>query len=116
MVADFEAADRGERGAIKHSILTELGRLLDVAPFETVLYVAGNICEHKPSTKEAIARIRLVRLQRAPAPNDDALCGRIVAVINQYRREHPGMDLDAVCEVLNRVYCAVQELLEAASD
>jgi hypothetical protein len=103
-LADWKGADRNKRGTIKSSILTELGRLLRVAEFDTVLYVADIICKEKPSTKNAIARIRRVRLQRSTPPDKDELFSRLANCVNQYLIEHSEISNADVLAAITQLY------------
>jgi hypothetical protein len=114
-MVDWDAADQNRKGAIKWGILTELGRLAEVAVPEAVRQYAGIICEWKPDTKRGIAFLRRQRLEaiskrddfkvwQASKRDDDLLFNRLAGVMNQYRAEHPEITLAELFAVVDRLH------------
>jgi hypothetical protein len=118
-LVDWEAADKNRKDAIKWGILTEFGRLADLATavngLDIVRDFAAAICQRKPSIKEGIALLRRQRLKllserddfeawRASKRDDDLLYNRFADVINQYKAEHPEMTMAEIFAVVDRLH------------
>ncbi len=76
-----------EEGA-RWSILAELGRIRDPEEFDAAVWW---VLEHRPKTKEAVARIRRLRTGKSRSPNTRRLAGEIVRVVTGYGIRHPGL-------------------------
>ena len=90
-LADYLAAERGKRGAIKHTILTELGRLLESHGSKMMRAVAHRICEIKPSGKEGAAIVRRLRLNKSPTASAANLSDILCKTIDDYLAVHPDL-------------------------
>ena len=71
---------------IRASILAELGRL---ETDEQILRLGRQICELKPTAREAIAMLRAARLGRSAPSDATDLANRLIGTLNAYRRSHP---------------------------
>lgn len=107
-LADGEAMQAGRPGAWRPAILTELGRIGDD---DTLLAVAARLCELKPKTKDAVARIRRARLGREPAGDYLALCVHLENTVNSYLLTHPAAPWANVTRALREL----AECIEAES-
>jgi len=70
---------------MKRGILSELGRLLEE---ELIREVALELCQRKPTRREAIAYIRRVRGVRKE-PTGEALAHRLLRTINEFIADYP---------------------------
>ena len=112
-LADWKGGEQGKAGAVKYSILAELGRMLETADYDTVLSVADVIFREKPATKDAVVRIRRVRTGgKAPAPDREALFDRLAKCVDEYRLQHPGMTIPEVLKTIDELWRVVQTLEE----
>jgi hypothetical protein len=85
-----------EDGA-RWGILAELGRIRDLEKFEAAV---AWVLEHQPKTKEAVARIRLLRTGRSSSPNARELTGEIVRAVNRYGSKYPERTREQELEAL----------------
>jgi hypothetical protein len=76
-----------EDGA-RWSILTELGRIREPEKFDAAVRW---VLEHRPKTKEAVARIRRLRTGKSRSPNARELAREIIRVVTGYGIRHPGL-------------------------
>jgi hypothetical protein len=116
-LVDWAGVDAGHKGAIKSGVLTELGRMEGNAA-EAARALAGM----QPLTvKQAAAFLRGWRLKAksrrddhdewlASRRDDGVLLRRLLAVVDQYRAEHPSVTFDAVRAVVD----ALDDMLRRA--
>ena len=78
----------------------ELGRLDDDEDSRTM---ALYLCEHRPTTREAVATIRAYRLETRPAPTIHGLCQALQQALDHYLTTHGAMPLSAVEQALAAV-------------
>lgn len=61
-LVDWDAADHGKMGSYKVSVLEQLGRLVvDGYNLDDIRKLADQLCEHEPTTKDAVEWLRSVR-------------------------------------------------------
>ncbi len=90
---------------LKHTILSELGRIEDDG--EMVL-VARDLCAMKPKTKDAVTMIRRLRLgEREPRPHQ--LQDELVATINDFWKRFPKTTRAEVLDALDFVRVVVRD-------
>jgi hypothetical protein len=87
------------------TILAELGR---IANDEAMRAVARDICARKPTTKDAVATIRRVRLGRQPPGGVDDLTDRLISFVCGYADSHAGVDLAMILEALDQAAQVVE--------
>jgi hypothetical protein len=114
---------------VRSGILAELGRIAVAAGYygsgeigakaiHTVQCFAAAICEQKPSTKQAIVRLRRWRMKvaskrddwddwRASKRDDNVLLKRLADVIDQYRAAHPEITNGRLLDIVNELYCVL---------
>jgi hypothetical protein len=81
-----EAVDRGEPGAMRRTILQELGRFNGD---DDLLAVAREVCQRKPATaRDAVTLIRRARTGRGEACAVQ-LTGHLLSAVEAYLRSHP---------------------------
>jgi hypothetical protein len=100
-------------GGSKHwqpAILTQLGRIADE---DTLLTIARQICELKPTTSKAVAMIRRFRVGGLPAPDALQLANVIIHAVNGYLRGHAPMEKADVLSALSTASELVDKSLEA---
>jgi hypothetical protein len=85
-----------EDGA-RWGILAELGRIRDLEKFYAAV---AWVLEHRPKTKEAVARIRLFRTGKSRSPNARELAEEITRVVNGYGIRHPDLTREQELEAL----------------
>lgn len=83
---------------IRSTILTELGRIEDDA---LLIAMAGELCNHKPHTKDAVAMIRRVRRVNRKKGSALALADEIIDVLNHYVQRFPDMTHNDTERALN---------------
>jgi hypothetical protein len=66
--------------------LVELGRIRDLEKFDAAV---ASVLEHRPKTKEAVARIRLFRTGKSRSPNARELAEEIARAVNGYGTRYP---------------------------
>ena len=90
-VYDEARARAGEPGAWRQTILIELGRIRDP---DAIRKVARQLCELKPTTREAVAMVRRWRLDQPLSAGDaDQLQEHLRNALNDYITRHPAMPL-----------------------
>jgi hypothetical protein len=95
---------QGKRGAYRKTILQELGR---IQSGDVLVEVARFICERKPTARDAVRMIRMVRRGHKPQGTADHLAARIMALVHDYRYHHAGVDRDVLLGALQVVEDAV---------
>jgi hypothetical protein len=90
------------------TILGELGRIDND---EDLLAVALRICEEKPTTTDAVAWIRSLRLGRYPQGTSPELLELLRTTLNRYLQTHDGVDLSDARYVLDRLLFEVDVTL-----
>jgi hypothetical protein len=98
------------KGHMRHTILTELGRIDDAQQREAM---ALYLCEHKPTTRQAVALIRQYRLGTRPAGSLVQLAAVISRAIATYQAEHVPLSDAEVSQALQDV---AYEVLMARRD
>ena len=106
---DRQASERGD-GTWKPAILAELGRL--DGP-ELIEAAALELCQRRPTTKEAIAFVRQLRGARPSPGTTKGLTDAIIHAIDSYRERRPGVGLQGVREAIWGVLEIISEM-EAA--
>lgn len=96
-LADNAKVTADAPNAIKHSILAELGRIEDA---DVVKAVALQICEMKPTTREAVQIVRNFRTGKKSAGSVRQLESEIHRLIENYLTRHPAMSFSRVCDAL----------------
>ncbi len=94
-----------EEGA-RWGILAELGRIRDLEKFEAAV---AWVLEHRPKTKEAVARIRRLRTSKSRSPNARELAREIVRVVTGYGIRHPGLTRE---QELKALHLATEALVD----
>jgi hypothetical protein len=102
-------SQEGKPGQIRKTILAELGRLRED---EVLRAVARQICERKPTTKDAVAMIRHYRLGRQPRGAVDDLTDRLTTLIVEYIDSHAGVDAAMIREALTTTGLVIEDALE----
>jgi hypothetical protein len=95
---------------MRHTILAELGRIDDEQEREAM---ALYLCEHKPTTRQAVALIRQYRLGTRPPGSVVQLADVIRRAIATYQAEHEPLTDDEVYQALHDV---AHEVLMAPRD
>jgi hypothetical protein len=85
-----------EDGA-RWGILAELGRIRDLEKFNVAV---AWVLEHRPKTKEAVARIRLFRTGKSRSPNARELAKEIIRAVNGYGVRYPELTREQELEAL----------------
>jgi hypothetical protein len=98
----------GNAKAWKPIILAELGRIEDERHLRTC---ARQLCEIRPTSKDAVRRIRKWRVGTKPG-DENQFRDELARVINDYRRRHPDFTYAEVRVVLNSLCDEVDELME----
>jgi hypothetical protein len=83
-----------------------LGR---IANDEELRAVARRICEHKPTTKDAVVMIRRFRLGRQPKGDANDLTDRLIDLISTYLDSHAGVDDAMILQALRLVAQVVKD-------
>jgi hypothetical protein len=99
LCSDEATIMRGE-GHMRHTILSELGRIENDQAREAI---ALYLCETKPTTRRAVAFIRGYRLGKRPSSTAEQLADVIRCAINTYLREHDKLAWDDVRQALYQV-------------
>jgi hypothetical protein len=99
-LADFSKFDTDAPNAMKHSILAELGRIEDA---DKMRVVALQVCEMKPTAREAVQMIRNFRTGKQSAGDVKQLTNEIDRLIVDYLTRHPAMLFSQVCVALSSV-------------
>jgi hypothetical protein len=97
-----------KRGHMRHTILTELGRMQDTAVREKL---ALHLCATQPTTREAVALIRAYRLGRHPQGTALQLSTILVHALQAYLFAHPAMEWKEVRQAL----AGLEQVVERAS-
>jgi hypothetical protein len=80
----------------RKTLLTELGRIEDA---DEMIRVARDLCQHKPKTRLAAARIRGWRNgKRMP---EDGILDRLARAVDGYINDHPDVSFSEVIEALD---------------
>jgi len=106
-LADFSKFDTDAPNAMKHSILAELGRIEDA---DRMRVVALQVCEMKPTAREAVQLIRNFRTGKKSAGDVTQLKAEIGRVVDDYLTRHPAMLYSQVCVALSSVLDFTTEL------
>jgi hypothetical protein len=85
-----------ENGA-RWRILAELGRIRDLEKFDAAV---AWVLEHRPKTKEAVARIRQFRSGKSRSPNARELAEEVIRAVNRYGIRHPELTREQELEAL----------------
>lgn len=80
-------------------LLSELGRLAEEQGKETMLELAAQLCEAKPSTEDGLQMIRQRRLEGDASPALP-LTIALLEFLQTYRKEHPGLDKELLLRAL----------------
>lgn len=101
--------NEGKKGAIKSSILAELGRFED----EQKMYkVALGICQSEPPAQVAVYQIREVRTGRKPSGSVLDLSDELISVINIFLAKYGNATHQTVVDALELVMALVMESKE----
>jgi hypothetical protein len=100
-------------GHYRYAILYELGRIEDEDLREQV---ALHLCELKPTTRKAIALIRLCRLGKRPPATPHQLADALRKTMNMYLQEHEAMPWDDVRAALDLLRNAVDATEHRANE
>jgi hypothetical protein len=85
-----------EEGA-RWGILAELGRIRDLEKFDAAV---AWVLEHRPKTKETVARLRHFRIGKSRSPDIRELAEEIVRAVNGYGLRHPELTREQELEAL----------------
>jgi hypothetical protein len=88
---------RAGQGHMRHTILAELGRIDDPQAMEAM---ALYLCEHRPTTREAVVLMRAYRLGRHAPSTPAQLAVVIRSAINTYLSVHQTLSWDEVRQAL----------------
>jgi hypothetical protein len=88
------------KGHMRHTILTELGRIDDEEEREAM---ALYLCAHQPTTRQAVALIRQYRLGTRPPGSIGQLADVISRAVATYQAEHVPLSADDVYQALHAV-------------
>ena len=103
----YDDMRRGGTCKVRYTILSELGRLRDP---EMIRALAAQLCELKPTTTAAVARIRRFRTGKQAQASVDDLADRLCNVLDAYTDAHAdlthAMMRDALAETLKVVNVA----------
>lgn len=94
------ATIRQGKGHMRHTILAELGRIADEQDREVL---ARSLCEHKPTTRQALALIRQHRLGTRPPGHAAQLADLLRRTITTYQAEHTPLAEDDIVQTLHDV-------------
>lgn len=94
--------------AWKPTILIELGRIEDE---ELMRAMAEQLCELKPSTRDAVLMVRRLRTGGLPAGDALQLANEIIATVNRYIRSHANVTKDDLRSALATAAASVNESL-----
>jgi hypothetical protein len=97
---DPEAIMRGE-GHLQQSIMQELGRVRDD---RMLVALALRICELRPTSHDAVKRLRQARLKHGAKGSVDELTERLRCEVNEYLRWRPHLTLTDAKDAVWRLY------------
>jgi hypothetical protein len=98
------------QGHMRRTILAELGRIEDAEDREAM---ALYLCEHQPTTRQAVAMIRQFRLGTQPPGSTAQLTAVLRRTINTYLDEHHPLTWEEVREAL---YALLRDVDQTAYD
>ena len=103
----YDDMRRGGNCKVRYTILSELGRLRDP---EMIRGLAAQLCELKPTTTAAVAKIRRFRTGKQAQASADDLADRLCNVLGAYEEAHAdathAMMRDALAQALQVVNVA----------
>jgi hypothetical protein len=88
------------KGHMRHTLLSALGRIDDEQDREAM---ALYLCEHQPTTRQAVALIRQVRLGTRPQGSSAQLAEVLRRTIATYQAEHEPLADDELVQALHAV-------------
>lgn len=97
---DVAKVQADEPNAMKHSVLAELGRIEDA---DVMQAVALQVCEMRPTAREAVQMIRNFRTGKKSAGDVKQLEAEISRAVDDYLSRHPAMLYSQVCVALSSV-------------
>jgi hypothetical protein len=98
-LCDKGKIDRCETNALRVTILAELGRIDDD---DVLRRIAGQICDRKPTAREAVILIRRFRTRKNSAGDVTTLAKRIARTVDDFTLMYPdtpGEDLLAAMDI-----------------
>ena len=87
-----------EEGRLRGTILAQLGRIEDD---EDLREAALALCEHRPTTRVAVAALRRWRLGQSDTPDSDRLADELLRAIRDYVDRFPDTSSSQVLEALS---------------
>lgn len=105
----YDYKNEGKKGAIKSSILAELGRFEDG---QEMYEVALGICQSKPPVQVAVYQIREIRTGRKPKGSVFDLSDELIGVINVFLAKYGNATHQTVMDALDLAMAMVMETKE----
>ncbi|HEY0171261.1 MAG TPA: hypothetical protein VGB98_09575 [Pyrinomonadaceae bacterium] len=97
-LCDVAKVQADEPNAMKHSILAELGRIEDA---DKMRVVALQVCEMRPTAREAVQIVRNFRTGKQSKGDVTQLTNEIYRLIVDYLTRHPAMRFSQVSVALS---------------